>query len=401
MESHTNKFHCTGFPPCEEFFRKQKTLDAHIAKAHLNSAHPYPCTYVDEETGERCTKSYKSEKAMRKHLSNFHQKDEAVHFCSLCPAPGSGFDVVETENGPLSLAKEPLAFDSYQELSNHNREHHPPICSLCSRQFASESNLRAHVDTVHSKPENQQLFTCPYPECDQRTFTFNSNLKAHIRNVHEKLMRFVCNDTAFADSKKDDLKAWAGRDACGKAFTAKSTLEQHVRRMHLTGKNRRDMRKERKQAKPAPSALRLLTGHGFDGGREIPCLEKDCDARFFQDRDLRRHLRAVHELDEAEITERILERNALEGGEFWVRHGEDLLFESADTSIAPTPDYQGSMVPENYGGFNFGYHDPALETPFGEMKLASLAEEDEAGLDMEMGFDALQAWNTENGLPGL
>jgi hypothetical protein len=127
-----------------------------------------------------------------------------------------------------------------------------------------------------------------------------------------------------------------------------------------------------------------------------------CSDAFFMDRDLRRHLRSAHKWEDGDITEKMLERDALQGGEFWVRRSDDFVFESAETSIPQTPDLsQDSAGRQFEGGFKDSHIDPSLDAPFDQMKLASLMEVDEeADMDLDMGLDALQTWNMENGLPG-
>lgn len=406
-KTHEKKFYCTGYPPCKEIFRKEKTLEEHVLKEHLNT-YPYACGHVDEKTGERCTKAYLKEGHLRSHIQSCHseKEKEAIYFCSLCPAPGSEMETVETEHGVVTIAKEALAFSSYKELSAHNKEQHPPTCSECGRKFKDKHSLDGHFDTVHSQRPDKPQYPCAEPDCG-RVFKTSWNLKAHIRSVHEQRRNFICSASSFTDTNKEDLKAWSGHDACGMAFCAKSTLEQHVRTQHINFLSRKQARQEAKSKKkskamPKPSALRMLTGIGYDGGRTIACLAAPCGDMFYMDRDLRRHLRSVHKWEDPEITEKMLERDALQGGEFWVRRSDDLVFDSADTSIPQTPDLSQDAAGNPLArGFDESHIDPALGAPLAQMKLASVAEaEEEAQMDMEMGLGALQTWNMENGLPG-
>jgi uncharacterized C2H2 Zn-finger protein len=206
IKTHEKKFYCTGYPPCKEFFRKEKTLEEHVAKEHLKT-YPYACSYVDEKSGQPCTKAYLQEGHLRVHFQNCHREKEATYFCSLCPAPGSELEDIETENGIVSVAKEALAFDSYRELASHNRDQHPPICPQCGRKFRDQSGLAGHFDTVHAERTRQPQLPCPEPNCG-RVFKTSYNLKAHIRSVHEQRRTFVCSAASFTDSNKPDLKAW-------------------------------------------------------------------------------------------------------------------------------------------------------------------------------------------------
>lgn len=394
INAHEKKFYCTGYGECDGVFRKQKTLDEHIALKHLQMK-PYPCSFVDPKTGERCTRAYESDCALRSHVLNNHFQQR--FFCELCPAPGSGFVSVQTEHGLVQRPMECLCFDSATERSAHQRECHPPACPECGKQFGNLSSLETHLTDVHG-PGDQ--IACPRPGC---TSIFKSvrNLNAHIAGVHEKTKQFVCTSTAFAGSKKPELAAWNGADACGAAYASKHNLEQHVRREHLHTMNRKQMRRAAKARakappKPEPTTLQLLTGHGHDEGKTISCTERGCEYRFFRDYDLRRHLASVHQMAESEIGERILERNALEGGEFWFSGAGDVVFEDEDAEMEmdETPVTNGSPVTPsdaNQGAFQPG--------AFAAMKDSVMQDADEAELDKLMGLGMLQTWNMHNGLP--
>ncbi|KAF2751688.1 hypothetical protein M011DRAFT_482518 [Sporormia fimetaria CBS 119925] len=473
VESHKKLFYCT-YPSCQESFRKQTTLDAHVADMHLN-ADPYPCTFIDDD-GLRCSRSYQNAWSLRLHVKAAHEK-MAVYVCSLCPPLGSDAGTVGDKGAKMVEESGSLAFDTLKELQAHNREFHPYLCPECNKPFKSIGTFESHFLAAHADPELQKQLPCPYPSCGS-AFKKRGNLNAHIRIVHEEQTPYVCIANAFTDSKKPDLQSWSGQDACGAAYKSKSSLEQHVRREHLRGLNRKEARKLARvqarsqpeanlmpppagvslagrnvpclqsscharffldrdlrrhmisvhmwadadiegaikqrnvdvdpelykpdsQAKAQPSALRLLTGVGYDGGRDVACLHTGCSSSFFNDRDLRRHLRAVHEWEDQEITDGILERNALHGGEFWVRRGQDFTVASEETSVAQTPDpYFGATLSQGYMcGFDQSTLDPILEKPFDQLKLSAAVEEDEADMDRMMGLESLQAWNMEHGLP--
>lgn len=411
---HESKFYCIGYPPCKEVFRKQKTLDQHIASKHLN-VDPWPCTCViNEETGEKCTKSYQTEAALRRHQLSAHNPEAAeqrLFFCPMCPTSGTELEALETENGIVMFAKEPLTFQTHPDLVTHNKEVHPPMCLTCGLKVRDKQALRSHIDSQHGDPNDKAQFFCPDPDCD-RTFSRENNLKVHIRCVHEQHKPFVCAPSFTNDTNKLEIQSWDGHNACGVAFGAKASLEQHIRTQHLRTKNRKETRKEKKsKKKPEPSMVRLLTGEGFDGGREIPCLVESCGDRFFRNYDLKRHLVAVHEWNDDELNDSIIERDALSGGQFWIGGRDQPVFESAESSIPQTPD--PLMLPPN--PYQNGFKSPFLSTdledmkpidprlsgehiPFESLKL-SLVDEEEASMDEEMGLSELQTWNALHGLP--
>ncbi|KAF2021856.1 hypothetical protein BU24DRAFT_446777 [Aaosphaeria arxii CBS 175.79] len=402
---HETKFYCTEYPPCKEIFRKAKTLEAHIKTKHLQTA-PFVCDFVDEQSGQRCSNGYQTEQALRRHQHKKHgaEGQESMFFCMMCPAPGSEFETVETETGTVQIATEPLPFPKYEDLVTHNREFHPPICTDCGFMCADQQTLKHHFQTAHKALEDQAQYPCPREGCT-RVFNRNSNLNAHIRTVHEQQKRFFCDPSFFTESKHEDLKNWDGANACGVPYSAKSSLEQHIRTHHLGLENRKTLRKNAKtkhqprvQKKPEPSALRLLTGFGYDGGRDVPCLVPGCSFRFFMDRDLKRHLRsAEHNLSDAEVEEMIRERDALTGGEFWIGGlDQEPLFESTDPSVPQTPNPFQDIDAFTHAAFDDQYDaiDPALDTIGG---LKDLVFDEDAALDEDMGL-SVPAFDVHEGI---
>ncbi|PVH95888.1 hypothetical protein DM02DRAFT_570495 [Periconia macrospinosa] len=374
---HESKFYCTGYPPCNEVFRKQKTLDAHIKSQHLETK-PFPCTYVDPESGEHCTHGYQTESSLRKHIIKAHEKVEDVHFCMVCIPPGTEFDTIQNEGEAIQIPKQPLSFATREDLTAHSNEFHKPICTFCGSVFKDQAYLKSHVQTVHTDPANQPQFHCPRDGC-KSVFNRKHNLNVHIQTVHDQQCKYRCTAEAMQTSKHPDLKAWDGQNACGAPFKAKSSLDQHIRTHHLGLQNRKATRKMAKprKKKPEPSVLTTLTGVGYDEGRDKPCLLPPCEYRFYRNQDLRRHLRSqIHQLPDAQIDELILEREAMAGGQFWIGgldpalNDADLLSyaDSADPSVpqTPLPHFSGDHLNNmGYGAKphdpNFGLFDPQME----------------------------------------
>ncbi|KAH9868615.1 hypothetical protein J1614_007687 [Plenodomus biglobosus] len=407
MDVHESKFYCTDFPPCNEHFRKEKSLTAHVKSQHLEIK-PYPCTFVDPETGDKCSSGFQTEAALKKHLSRLHSEgQEDSHFCLLCMPAGAELETTRDESaGTTTRPVGPVSFATNEELAAHTEEFHPPVCTECGQKFKSTSTLKSHFDTVHTDPAEQPQFTCPRPDCDS-VFNRRHNLTVHIQTVHEQQFRYFCNPDALQNSKHEDLKAWNGENACGAAFKAKSSLDQHVRTHHLGLGNRKQLRKAAKSKKrPDPSMLTLLTGVGYEKGREVPCLIPSCEFRFYMDRDLRRHLRAAHHIPDDEVEEMIIQRNAMTGGQFWIGGLDESIpmFDSAEPSMpqTPTPYFTTAAMP------------PLLPTDANAMAKApephfayfdnqfdhlSLLNGEEAEMDMAMGLAELgPATDAQDGL---
>ena len=384
---HESKFYCTEYPPCNEAFRKAKALEAHVKSQHLE-VKPYNCAHMDGETGVRCTSGFQTEGALQRHMERAHaETQEEGHFCMLCLVTGPG---EESQTESADRAHLP-SFATKEELDVHTAECHPPLCNVCGQKFKSASNLKVHLETIHGDPQGQQQYACPRLGCES-VFNRKHNLTVHIQTVHDKQFKYSCTSDALQNSKQADLKAWNGENACGASFKAKSSLDQHVRTHHLGLGNRKQLRKAAKsKKKPDPSMLTMLTGVGYEQGREVACLVKTCEYRFYMDRDLRRHLRAEHNMTEEEIEERIQERDAVTGGQFWIGGFDDSMnmFDSATPSMPETPGpyfMEGAMPTLPYTDpKGMVHHNGFFDQQFDHLSLLN----EDAEMDMQMGLGNL------------
>ncbi|KAJ4358463.1 uncharacterized protein N0V89_003046 [Didymosphaeria variabile] len=413
-EVHDSKFYCTGYPPCKEAFRKQKTLDAHVKTVHLETK-AYPCTFVDP-SGTLCTHGYQTENGLRRHITSAHsEKEEPRHFCMVCPAPGTDCDMIESANGEtVPIPKEPLSFSTAAELQAHDAKVHPPTCSICGQVFKNQSTLNSHFRAVHTSLEDQELFQCPHQDCG-KMFNRRGNLNAHVSQVHEMQYRFSCTAEAMQQSKHPDLSGWSGQNACGKFVKTKAALEQHIRTHHLGLPNRKATRKAAKARKrfiPEPSALALLTGVGYDDGRPIACLVDGCLSRFARDRDLKRHVMAEHNYTDDDCDAAILERGAARGEQFWIGGLDDFdpmsMSGSTEPSLPQTPmpyfgDHQAMEmdVQGAFGNLNEAPLDPMLMDAnmddFGnlDVDVTALANEGDSHKGFQYFLDSVQQFNDQ------
>ena len=93
----------------------------------------------------------------------------------------------------------------YVENEGKSEEKDRVICEYCSKQFSSQSNLRNHVNTVHSDVR----FSCPH--CD-KVFKTRYGVKIHLR-IHTGERPYVCSH-------------------CGKTFADDSSRIQHEKYTH-------------------------------------------------------------------------------------------------------------------------------------------------------------------------
>ncbi|GAM38065.1 hypothetical protein TCE0_033f08513 [Talaromyces pinophilus] len=294
-----DKFRCTEYPPCNETFRKHATLAQHIMSIHLKQK-PFPCQYINPTTGEKCSQAFDTAAHLRGHENRVHS--ESRFTCTECMSDN-------------------LSFASYAELQAHMKSVHPPECPHCSLQCETSRELRRHLEISHGDVslEDRRQFPCTIPGCE-RSFTKKGNLAVHVRTVHDGEKRFVCGETDLSSSKK--VEGWTGEDACGKRYSSKIALEEHVRTTHLGLMNSKAERRERLGLNKEPSrrktdnnvsAMALLTGEGYadESGRHIACFASDCQYRFYREYDLWVHMRSKHGYEERDIENLFMERALL------------------------------------------------------------------------------------------
>ncbi|KAF2110051.1 hypothetical protein BDV96DRAFT_584232 [Lophiotrema nucula] len=419
IHENKKKFYCTEYAPCQESFRKKTTLQAHINEAHLG-LRKYPCPHMDPETGELCNAGYNQNGSLQQHIQEAHMKEKIKekteseqYFCTICPAPGTMADTIETEAGTATVPQKPLSFSNYEELLAHTKAVHPPKCEQCGQTFKAKQTLKTHLEIVHGQAENVPQFPCTEPGCD-KVFNRKSNRTAHVNQVHAETPQFICGAFDFSKSKQEELKDWDGHNACGNPFRARSTLEQHIRTQHLGFASRKTMRQEKKKTKtkkrgpPEASTLELLTGFGYEKGRKIECVVHGCDYRFTRDYDHISHLTDFHKLAEEEIEymlEERREKQALEGGQFWVGGLDDSAdmstLQSIQSSVPqtpmtfPSPSYDQEPLFTSNGGSGTMF-DPKFPS-LGETILDPVMEEEDE-MDALMGLSNVPLANIHNGL---
>jgi general transcription factor IIIA len=237
------KYTCKGYEGCNETFRKHVTLSRHILAVHENKK-PFPCTHNDPETEKQCTLGFDTAEKLRSHQRAIH--DQSRFVCIDCPITS---DDMEAQ----------ISFATYSLLQNHIAELHPPTCPHCSLLCTSEKDLRRHLELAHdvispfSDNADGATFPCTVPNC-KRTFTKKGNLNVHIRTVHERRKDFVCGETAInlpvhqSQFEDEGLSPSQEVVGCGRDFTSKATLEEHIRTVHLGMSSKRQERNRKRQA---------------------------------------------------------------------------------------------------------------------------------------------------------
>ncbi|KAJ5688660.1 hypothetical protein N7462_003052 [Penicillium macrosclerotiorum] len=312
-----DKYRCTEYPPCDETFRKHTTLQKHITMVHLKQK-PFPCTHVDEATGENCKMAFETAGHLRAHESRIHT--EKRFSCAECSEHFREQSAI-IDTAESKAVEQSVAFPTYALLQEHIRVVHPPQCPHCPIVCSTSRELRRHLEVAHGDVtlEDRKIFDCTFPGCN-RSFTKKGNLNVHIRTVHEGEKRFVCGEIDLSGSKK--VEGWNG-DGCGKRYGSKLALEEHIRTVHLGYLTSKAERRERlgldkkslQSSTPGHhvSTLTALTGQGYaeETGRHIACFYDSCQHRFHRDYDLWVHMTSKHGCTEDEVQGLFMQRALL------------------------------------------------------------------------------------------
>ncbi|MCJ1382809.1 Strongly-conserved Zn-finger binding protein (TFIIIA) [Xylographa soralifera] len=288
------KHRCT-VAGCEQTFRKHGTLQAHISSVH-EGKNRYVCAEVDEN-GSSCGAGFQTAAKLKLHEGRIHVTKEFC--CTICECvstnSANGYDE------PLEMV-----FPTYSALMTHNKEVHPPICSHCGLQCATNHSLTTHLEVQHGALQlsDRKTHFCLETGCG-RGFTKRGNLLVHIKTVHANERAFVCGTAEISSLNK--VEGWQGTDACGRAFATKANLVEHIRTAHLgldhSRKGKASSKISEGKKKQKASTVGRLSGTAYDeeSHRNISCLQSNCDFRFSREYDLEIHMQSKHGLADFEI----------------------------------------------------------------------------------------------------
>lgn len=243
------KYRCRGYDGCDETFRKHETLKRHILVVHENTK-PFPCGHTHSDTGETCTKSFDTAEKLKSHQRAVH--DESRFLCIICLRTEAAEDL---QTGSTTAEPKACSFSTFSELQAHIAEVHPPTCQYCPTSFKTNKELKRHLELQHGildtdKP-NAKSFACTHPGCKQ-IFTKRGNLNVHVKTVHERKKDFVCGQSTIPVPSELENDSQVFAHGCGRSFTSKASLVEHVRITHFHLPSKRTLREAtKKKAKRA------------------------------------------------------------------------------------------------------------------------------------------------------
>ena len=197
----TKKVHCQEqCNICGKLYRNAYNLRTHMEVMHT--------THVQAQC-PMCGIKVKNKKTLAGHIKRIHEQVEPKYLCHLCPA---SFRVQNYLNGHLKTVHSKLPKDVYScdkcdyktPFEKYMRLHKSRVheerkfhCTVCERKFSSKSNLKRHIDCVHTEAEHLRY---PCDVCD-KTFSTKGNLKHHYEKAHLQSLKHEKNIAAIRESQ--------------------------------------------------------------------------------------------------------------------------------------------------------------------------------------------------------
>ena len=165
---------------CDKTFTQDCNLKRHYKSAHSNTR--YNCN--------KCSKSFTRTYLLNNHLSNVHfikldeQKSKVINFKNQFPTNNSedeSMEIIQLDGAcpsPSSLKYEENEGE-FDYKKGFRKRRGIQTCKICGQTLSLNTNLRAHIDSVHRKIKSSK---CEY--CNQK-FGYGTSLKRHVQLIHE------------------------------------------------------------------------------------------------------------------------------------------------------------------------------------------------------------------------
>jgi uncharacterized C2H2 Zn-finger protein len=308
-------YHCS-FAPCTRSFTRPCRLAEH-ERSHTGER-PFVCP--------QCMKSFSRDYHLSRHLSLSHST-KRDYTCSW-PACGKAFATTQrrNEHEKTHLKKKEFTCTGYDG---------------CDAVFRKKSTLNIHINKVHLgvKPYSCDKIDPSTNELCLSGYETAGKLREHVKRCHSSVPRFYCSICKLPPQEnlaELSLEAASSFDA-HVAFNNLQDLLSHKRLYHPTDasmprprdasstsppklavpRRRANQYTSAAVSKNIPSAADLLTGPpSVVSG--IRCLKQSCNEVLSEFDALLLHCSLAHGMAEIEVMEPLREREANEGGVFWV-----------------------------------------------------------------------------------
>ena len=268
LKSHI-KGHNLGIQSCDQCEYKGKYLEKHQQVMHSNNNTPLlKCQF--------CPKSFKGRRLLRPHERSHTMVKVS---CQVCPYEGIHIKdhmrkahserKKESTRIKCTLCQKMLIKSS---IRNHYLIHSgakPFECKICSYSFTSNSNLKAHISSIHEEKPDLPVLKCKYCErsvqgrkklaTHERIHTLETllcnkcdyegkYLQLHIKQYHDRVTAkkkkkysakkkecSICHKSVVSIRYHMEAHSPTGSydcETCKKAFKQKILLKKHVKNVH-------------------------------------------------------------------------------------------------------------------------------------------------------------------------
>lgn len=213
---HTVRYKCTE---CDLTRVSYAAVKYHYNVFHSLGYYQYNCTH--------CSKIFKSEITLRKHIWYAHKTRERV-ICDHCHQSYVNKEVLKAHMMRRHIQQVSVAgrcerfvcqdcgeaFRTPSQLKTHGIKHWQCknyYCVECDKSFKSPYSLKTHLRTSSSHVKYKELpLKCLH--CEKR-FAVKRDLEQHTNRIHLNIRPFKC-------------------DRCDKAYVSSSSLKEHIRMTH-------------------------------------------------------------------------------------------------------------------------------------------------------------------------
>ena len=217
-------------PICLEYFSRKEARDNHIRSIHLKED-KFDCSV--------CNASFKTSNGLSRHHMDKHSEGKVVHICETCGT------VYQSERHLLRHCK-----TTGHDFPQGYKERNVPLdfvkCGIC---FKLVRNLDFHIKKYHNKKDNKiKCDHCDFESTRKDTILKHERLKHGLFNKQFGAIKETfksewtcpeCRKTMFSIKEVEDhisLKNCKENKCheCGKIFTLRYNLHQHIRNVHTS-----------------------------------------------------------------------------------------------------------------------------------------------------------------------
>ena len=251
-----------------------------------------------------CEKSFQTQTRLNIHVAKIHQKKKKSN--------GKLKNETRFESKSNNLTENPQNFSGFKcelcdeqfaditELKKHILKYHKRIkcCPCCPEVFKKSRALKCHISEQHPEHCCKKGFTCEF--CG-KTFTVKNTLQDHIKSIHDGVLEYKCdkcgrefgcrrNLVVHMKGVHEKLKNYVCHQ-CGQEFGYSQSLKTHMKRVHEKFKCLCEICKKEF---PSVTALRDHKQIVHDGVNKYEC--KICHKNFGCGSHLRRHYLNLHKV---------------------------------------------------------------------------------------------------------